>query len=117
MGQPVAMFEITARDSEAAVKFYSELFGWTTQPAEGGGYALVDTGGGEGAIPGGIGQPEHGDVPRTTVYVRVDDLQASLDKAVELGGSVLVPPTQLPADYGWFAILADPEGTPVGLWA
>jgi predicted enzyme related to lactoylglutathione lyase len=116
MGQPVAMFEITARDSERAKRFYSDLFDWRAQPVEGG-YALIDTGAGEGAVPGGIGEPQHGDVPRTTVYVRVDDLQAYLDKASELGGSTVVPPTELPGGYGSFAVLADPEGTPVGLWA
>jgi uncharacterized protein len=28
-----------------------------------------------------------------------------------------VPPTDLPCDYGRFAIFADPDGNPVGLWA
>jgi predicted enzyme related to lactoylglutathione lyase len=116
MGQPVAMFEITARDTGKATRFYSELFDWTAQPI-GDGYAIVHTGAGEGAIPGGIGEPQRGDVPRTTVYVRVDDLQACLDKASELGGSTIVPPTPLPGDAGSFAVFADPEGTPVGLWA
>lgn len=116
MGQPVAMFEITASNSERATKFYSELFDWTAQPVEDG-YTLIDTGAGDGAIPGGIGQPQRGDVPRTTVYVRVDDLQAYLDKASELGGSAVVPPTELPGGYGSFAVLADPDGTQVGLWA
>lgn len=116
MGQPVAMFEITARDTERATRFYSELFGWTAQPA-GGGYALIDTRSGEAAIPGGIGHPEDGGGPRTTIYVRVDDLQACLDKATELGGTALVPPTELPDGFGSFAVFADPEGTPIGLWA
>jgi len=110
------MFEITARDTGKATRFYSELFDWTAQPI-GDGYAIVHTGAGEGAIPGGIGEPPRGDVPRTTVYVPVDDLQACLDKASELGGSTIVPPTPLPGDAGSFAVFADPEGTPVGLWA
>jgi uncharacterized protein len=42
---------------------------------------------------------------------------ASLDRAEELGGTVLVPPTDLPGDFGRFALLADPDGNPVGLWA
>ena len=28
----------------------------------------------------------------------------------------LVPPTDLPAGYGRFAVLADPDGNAVGLW-
>lgn len=116
MGRAVAMFEITAVDNERAAAFYGELFGWAMQPIDGD-YALVSTESGDAAIPGGIGRARRGDMPRTTVYVRVDDLQACLDAASALGGSTLVPPTALPAGYGSFAVLADPEGTPVGLWA
>ena len=80
-------------------------------------YRLVDTGAGDDAIGGGIG-PSLPDSPAgTKVYVRVDDLQAYLDRAVELGGAVLMPPAPLPGDFGSFAVIADPDGQPVGLWA
>src|SRR5216683_149517 len=51
MGQPVAFFEVISPDAERAQKFYAELFGWqvSADPAMGG-YALVDTGAGEGAV-------------------------------------------------------------------
>jgi NAD(P)-dependent dehydrogenase (short-subunit alcohol dehydrogenase family) len=45
------------------------------------------------------------------------DVAAALDRAEELGGSRLVPPTDLPGEFGRFAILADPDGNQVGLWA
>ena len=119
MGQPVAWFEVTSPDAERAQKFYAELFGWqvSADPAMGG-YALVDTGAGEGAIGGGIG-PSSGpdDKPGVKVYMRVDDLDGYLDRAEKLGGMRLVPPTDLPGDFGRFAIFADPDGNPVGLWA
>lgn len=116
MGQPVAMFEFASTDAERARSFYSELFGWSIAPMQDG-YSLIDTDAGEGAIPGGIGAAEEGEAPHITVYVRVDDLQASLDKASSLGGTTIVPPTVLPGDYGSFAIFADPDGVHVGLWA
>jgi predicted enzyme related to lactoylglutathione lyase len=50
-------------------------------------------------------------------YVRVDDLAATLDRAVELGGTRVAEPTDLPEGYGSYAIFADPDGNPVGLWA
>ena len=72
---------------------------------------------GASAIGGGIG-PSLPDSPWCTrLYVRVDDLQAYLDRAVELGGAVLMPPAALPGDFGSFAVIADPDGQPVGLWA
>jgi predicted enzyme related to lactoylglutathione lyase len=115
MGQPVAFFEVTSTNHERAQKFYAELFDWTvTADPEMGGYALVDTGAGEGAIGGGIG-PAEGE-PRVSIYVKVDDLETFLARAESLGGQRLVPPTDLPGDYGRFAIFADPDGNAVGLW-
>jgi uncharacterized protein len=40
-----------------------------------------------------------------------------VDRAEALGGRRLVPPTELPGDFGKFAVFADPDGIPVGLWA
>jgi predicted enzyme related to lactoylglutathione lyase len=48
------------------------------------------------------------------IYVQVDDLQACLDKAISLGGKMLVPPVEIPA--GTFAWLADPDGNIIGLF-
>ncbi len=114
MGQPVAFFEIISPDHERAQKFYRELFGWevAADPAMGG-YGLVDTCAGEGAIGGGIGPGEK----RVKIYMRVDDLDAYLDRAEQLGGKRLVPPTDLPGDFGRFAIFTDPDGNQVGLWS
>jgi uncharacterized protein len=118
MGQPVAFFEIVSPDAERARKFYTELFGWQAQadPAMGG-YALVDTQAGEDAIGGGIGATgAPGEGPSVKIYMRVDDLDAYLDRAERLGGKRLVPPTDLPGDYGRCAIFTDPDGNQVGLW-
>jgi uncharacterized protein len=49
--------------------------------------------------------------------MRVDDIDAYLERAVALGGQKLVPPTDLPGDFGRFAIFTDPDGNQVGLWA
>ncbi|MEW6050149.1 MAG: VOC family protein [Candidatus Zixiibacteriota bacterium] len=50
-----------------------------------------------------------------TIYVMVDDLQAYLDKAVKLGGSVVVPPTPIPG-VGAFAMFKDLDGNCLGLF-
>jgi hypothetical protein len=47
--------------------------------------------------------------------VQVDDLQAYLDKANQLGGKTLVPPVEIPGQ-GSFAWLADLDGNIIGLW-
>ena len=118
MGAPVAWFDITSKDPEAIGKFYTQLFGWQLADSGQPGYSLVDTGAGDGAIGGGIGAAQGpDDAGSTTIYMKVDDLQAYLDRAVSLGGAVIVPPTPLPGDFGKFAMFADPEGRAVGLWS
>jgi uncharacterized protein len=118
MGQAVAFFEIISPDHEQAQKFYGELFGWqvAVDPAMGG-YGLVDTGAGEDAIGGGIGPASGQGDQGVKIYVRADDLDAYLDRAERLGGRRLVPPTDLPGDFGRFAVFTDPDGNQVGLWA
>ena len=117
MGQPIAFFEVMSTDPQRAQRFYGELFDWqvAADPAMGG-YALVDTGGGDGAVTGGIGPAVNSADAGVKVCMRVDDLDGYLDRAEFLGGKRLVPPTDLPGDYGRFAIFADPDGNPVGLW-
>jgi hypothetical protein len=104
MGQPVAFFEVISSDAPRAQKFYAELFGWqvSADPAMGG-YGLVDTGAGEDAVGGGIGAADDPGETGVKIYMRVDDLDAYLDRAEKLGGRRLVPPTDLP-DLG----LSDP---------
>ena len=117
MGAPVAFFEVSSPDAERAQRFYAELFAWqVAADPEMGGYGLVDTAAGETAIGGGIVPVEEGDTAGVRVYVRVDDLEGALQRAEQLGGTRLVPPTDLPAGYGRFALFADPDGNNVGRW-
>jgi predicted enzyme related to lactoylglutathione lyase len=70
----------------------------------------------DGYSRAGIGAlPENSEtVPTWLGYVRVADVGAAIAKAEELGGSVLLPPTEERLG-GDMAIIADPEGTPIGL--
>ncbi len=117
MGQPVAYFEIVSPDAARARAFYTELFGWSADadPALGG-YALVDTGAGGDAIGGGIGPAAEPGEAGVKIYMRVEDVEACLEKAEKLGGTLVVPPHDLPGDAGRTAIFTDPDGNKVGLW-
>ncbi len=118
MGQPVAFFEILSPDHERAQAFYHELFDWqVAADPHMGGYGMVDTGAGEHAVAGGIGPAGQPGEVGVKIYVRVEDLDAYLDRAENLGGQRLVPPTDLPGGFGRFAVFADPDGNQVGLWA
>src|SRR4029450_2800217 len=110
MNNPVTHFEIGAADHQALVKFYGELFGWGLREVSEG-YTLIDTRGG-GGLNGGIGRSGTGD-PWATFYVEVDDLQACLDRAGELGGRTVLGVTEMPGMA--FAMFDDPDGLLVGL--
>jgi len=59
--------------------------------------------------------PQEGPVPRWTISFRVADADQSAARAQELGGSVLLPPIDIPA--GRFAIVADPAGASFSIMA
>lgn len=103
--------ELGTNDTQKAGEFYSNLFGWSrdTQnfgPME---YTMFKNGD-RGA--GGMYKitPEMGSIPpHWLVYFAVDDCDAKVQKATELGASVMKPADDIP-DVGRFAILTDPQG-------
>ena len=114
MGQPIVHFEIIGSDAVRLQRFYSDLFEWTVAQPSGpelGFYGMV--GADSSGFPVGIGLQSGGGV-RTTAYVQVADLQATLDRAVAMGGQVVVPPTEIPGVLT-FAHFADPDGNVLGL--
>jgi uncharacterized protein len=111
MSKPVVgWFEVTGKDGPALQKFYAQLFGWTVNDVgDGSGYGLVDAG------EKGIGASQDGGPGGVTFYVEVDDPEAYLREAEKLGGTTVVPPTEIPNFGLTFAFFADPEGHVVGL--
>jgi len=111
---PVIWFEILGRDADKLQRFYGELFGWNVSMEQTGelNYGIVD-GDSNGGIGGGIGPAPNGG-GHVTFYAAVDDPQAYLDKAEQLGGKTVVPVTTIP-DMVTFALFADPEGHVVGV--
>lgn len=117
MGNPVTFFEIGGRDGEKLNGFYTSVFGWKTVMNPHGGTYMIDTETDEG-IPGHIFPvtEEMGISNCVSIYVEVDDLQASLDKAEDLGGKTLITPQIIPGDMGSFAVFLDPSENYVGLY-
>jgi predicted enzyme related to lactoylglutathione lyase len=103
--------ELMTTDVGGAKKFYTNLFGWKTEdmPMENMKYTIVKVGeeGVGGIMP--IPAQAEGSPPNWGVYVTVDDVDATARKATELGGKVLIPPTDIP-NVGRFSVLQDPQG-------
>jgi predicted enzyme related to lactoylglutathione lyase len=125
MARPVVHFEITGRDPEALRRWFGELFAWEfdvpSRVADGisdpDAYGFVAPGraGGVEGIPGGIGGGP-GYTPGTIFYVTVDDVEAALVRAEELGGRRVLGPATAPSGLV-VGHLADPEGNLVGVAA
>lgn len=103
--------ELMTRDVTAARRFYGDLFGWGYRELDMGGTAYTvfsvdgEDAGGMMAMDGPQfeGVPEH-----WMVYLQVDDCAATAAAVGESGGTVLVPPTDIPV--GTFAMVQDPQG-------
>lgn len=110
MANPIVHFELIGPDGPALQRYYGELFGWEIDADNPWQYGVVHAG--DEGIGGGIGADPQGS-NRVTVYAEVDDLQATLDRAEQLGGKTVMPPS----DMGDFAIalFLDPAGNVAGL--
>jgi predicted enzyme related to lactoylglutathione lyase len=109
----VIQFEITAADGAALQHFYAGLFDWPIQQTGTPGYGRVPPT--AGGIPGAIGPSWDGGVGHLTIYVEVDDLDATLAGAVELGGTLVGAPIAKPEANLRFAFVADPAGHVIAL--
>lgn len=111
MNNPVVHFEIVGRDGKNLQAFYGKVFDWSIKADNPFGYGEVKTG--SKGIDGGIAKSMQG-TSYVTIYVEVDDLQKFLDRAIQNGGQIVIPPTEIPGAVT-FAQFTDPEGHLIGL--
>ena len=108
--------ELASKDVETAKRFYSELLGWNLKEGNAGGMVYTEISAGNRSI-GGMYQmtEEFGNAPSHWMsYVAVDDVDKLAARVVELGGSVCVPPTDIP-HVGRFSVINDPTGATISL--
>src|SRR3984893_14671438 len=103
--------ELATTDPEAALDFYSELFGWSKGAAhdmgEMGVYQLVSH---DGKDVGGIYKARDNSTPPSWLsYVRVDDAAKAADAAKSAGGRILNGPMEVPGG-SWIVMMLDPQG-------
>ncbi|HYY28640.1 MAG TPA: VOC family protein [Chthoniobacterales bacterium] len=103
--------ELITTDPEAAKEFYTRLFGWTAEewPMGEFKYLIVKSGGKEigGIMP--VPEQAKGMNPTWGAYVTVDDVDAIAAEAQKLGGTLCVPPKDIPS-VGRFTVIQDPQG-------
>jgi predicted enzyme related to lactoylglutathione lyase len=114
-------FEIHASNPQAAIDFYSGLFGWSFNKWEGGEYWMIHTGPDDKpGINGGL-MPRRGPVPEAmaamnafVITVDVDDVDQVVAGALAAGGATALPKMPVPG-IGWLAYLKDPDGNIFGV--
>ena len=99
--------ELITTDVAGATDFYRTVFAWAAHPV--GEYVEFQRDG--RPFAGMMAKPAEMPAevpPMWGVYFAVDDTDATLARARELGGSILMGPTDI--EPGRFAVLADPAG-------
>jgi uncharacterized protein len=110
--QRVIHFEVVGRDGATLQRFYGDLFGWSFDTNNPGGYGISSAE--QTGVAVGVGSTPDGSAGHVTGYVAVPDIDAALARATELGGRVIQPKFS-PGPGATIALMADPEGHVVGL--
>jgi predicted enzyme related to lactoylglutathione lyase len=108
--------ELSTPDTEKAGDFYTGLFGWGKNVQQMGPMTYTSFMNGDRPA-GGMYKPgpEMRNVPpHWLVYFAVDDTDAKLNKATELGGKTISPAMDIPGT-GRFAVVQDPQGAVFGI--
>jgi predicted enzyme related to lactoylglutathione lyase len=112
----VVHFDINAKDSDRAIKFYETIFNW--EFSKWGGpmdYWMIKTGQeSEPGIDGGMSKNDELTGFDTSVTVDVKSIDDVIKQIQDLGGQIVQPKMAIPG-IGWFAQFKDTEGNKLGL--
>ncbi len=107
--------DLATPDPDGAKAFYTKLFGWTYDDVptdQGAPYIMIHK---DGEVVAGLSKGPD-DFPTVwSTYIAVDDVEASTEKAVAAGGSVMMPVMDA-MGTGLMSFVTDPGGAFVGFW-
>lgn len=109
--------ELMTTDVEGAKNFYQKITGLTVTP---GPYPMLmdnkqPVAGLVAPRADGSAWPSGGPESHWIAYFSVNDVDATARKTKQLGGKVLLPPTDVPG-FGRAAVLRDPQGAAFGIF-
>ncbi|MDE2787929.1 MAG: VOC family protein [Chloroflexota bacterium] len=110
--------DLLCKDGQAGKDFYTALFGWeyVDHPAGPDMVYTMYTHNGQAACASAEAGPGQENLPpHWSVYVTVDDLEATVERAKAAGGAVVAEPFDV-FDAGRMAIIQDKEGAFLRLW-
>ncbi len=110
--------DLATTDAEGAKAFYTGLLGWTPidMPVGDTGmlYSMM-TKDGKNVCAMYQMTPDMGPHPCWNNYVSVENADESVERARQLGGTVLMPPADV-LEAGRMAVLQDPTGAVISIW-
>jgi hypothetical protein len=109
--------ELMTADPEAAIRFYPGVTGWGVVPFEQDpSYRMWTVNGVPigGVLPIPAEAQAMGAQPYWLPYIGVPEINEATNRAVELGATLFVPPTQIVV--GIFSVLRDPQGATFALF-
>jgi predicted enzyme related to lactoylglutathione lyase len=110
--------ELATTDDQSAKKFYTSLFGWSSEDSPAGPdmvYTMLKKKGKSVGALSKLGPQQKGVPPHWNIYVSVASADATAKKAKELGGKVLMEPFDV-MDVGRMAIIEDQQGARICVW-
>ena len=109
--------ELPAPDVQAAVAFYSAVFGWTFVASSLSDQEYWTFSSEDAGLGGALDPSKTPSADGPVIYVQVADLAGTLAKVEAAGGETVSPAAPVGGDYGHSAVFADPNGTRLGLWS
>ena len=100
--------DLMTTDPQAAQAFYTKVAGWGTQAWDGPMPYTMWTAG-AGPVGGVMQLPPAESHPHWLAYVSTPDCDATSRQAADLGGTVVLPPQDIP-NVGRFTVIRDPQG-------
>jgi len=112
----IAWTDLTVENAEAARKFYCAVTGWSSSPVDMGGYADFNMIAASGETVAGVCHARGVNAsapPQWLIYIRVEDVDVSAKRCVELGGKIVDGPRGMGQNR--FCVIQDPAGAVAAL--
>lgn len=110
--------ELATSRPDVCKSFYGRVFGWSSQEVDLGDFGTYSVWLHEGQGIGGMLHMDDADGEQAisfwTSYIAVASVDATVDAVIQAGGTVKLPPTNVP-ELGRVAIIGDPTGAVVAV--
>lgn len=114
----VSIIEIPVTDFSRAKSFYQSILNVEIEDIEMGGtqMGIFPSDGEAVSLALAKGEDYKPTMEGVVIYLNAgDELQGMLDKIAEIGGTVIVPKTEISPEIGFFGIFIDTEGNKLGV--